>query len=196
MRKLVDPKLANVRTGDLTVHEGNHAAPISNSSRKLSSTFRPNCGSASASACEVASLTALERNTASRNGKQDNRRVFMVGRGGEESMCRGGQEMVMDLLIDPSFERHFRTGRRKEEERNRCLHDYFACSENSIVGLLYIVIEDYADDGKNWMMLIDAKYNTCNPNTCAFWVLLIFGGGYLGCRGSQDELHMKTGEGN
>jgi hypothetical protein len=163
MRKLVDPKLANVRTGDLTVHEGNHAAPISNSSRKLSSTFRPNCSSASASACEVASLTALERNTASRNGKQGNRRVFMVGRGGEESMCRGGQEMVMDLLIDPSFERHFRTGRRNKEERNRCLHDYFACSENSIVGLLYIVIEDYADDGKNWMMLIDAKYNTCNP---------------------------------
>jgi hypothetical protein len=41
----------------------------------------------------------------------------MVGRGGEEALCHGGQETVMDLL-DPSFERHFRTDRMNEEERN------------------------------------------------------------------------------
>jgi hypothetical protein len=38
--------------------------PISNSSRKLSSTFRPGCGGASASACGAASSTAPERNAA------------------------------------------------------------------------------------------------------------------------------------
>jgi hypothetical protein len=29
-----------------------------------------------------------------------------------------------------------------DEGRNRCLCDYFACSENSIVSFLYIVIEN------------------------------------------------------
>jgi hypothetical protein len=38
--------------------------PISNSSRKLSSTFRPGCGGASAAACGAASSAAPERNAA------------------------------------------------------------------------------------------------------------------------------------
>jgi hypothetical protein len=50
--------------------------------------------------------------------------------------------MAMDLL-DPCFERHFRTERTNEEEGNRCVCGYFACSENSIIGFLCIVNYTY-----------------------------------------------------
>jgi hypothetical protein len=36
-------------------------------------------------------------------------------------------------------------GHRNEEGRNWCLHGYFACSQNLILGFLYIVIEDLLD---------------------------------------------------
>jgi hypothetical protein len=66
----------------------------------------------------------------------------MVGGGGEVALCRGGQKTAMDLLIKSLYEHHFRTDRRNEEGRNRCLREYFACSENSIMDFLYIVVED------------------------------------------------------
>jgi hypothetical protein len=113
MGKLVDPELANVRTGDLTVREvsylagleGNHAAPDLKFPAEALQHLLPGCGGVSALACGAASSTALERNATSRNGGHGNRWVFMVERGSEEVLCHRGQETMMDLL-DPSFERH------------------------------------------------------------------------------------------
>jgi hypothetical protein len=108
MGKLVDLELANVRIGDLAIHEtsyladleGDHAAPILNSLQKLSSTFCPGCGNMSTSAYGAASLTAPERNAANRNSGLGNHQVFMVGRRGKEALCRGGQETAMNFGTD------------------------------------------------------------------------------------------------
>jgi hypothetical protein len=68
-----------------------------------------------ASACGVASSTALERNTASRNDRQGNHRVFMVGKGRRGGPVLWRPETVMDLLIDRRlYERRFGTDHRNE----------------------------------------------------------------------------------
>jgi hypothetical protein len=76
MGKLVDPKLANVRIGDLAICEvsylagleGDHAAPDLELLMEALQHLPPGCDDASASACGATSSTALERNATSRNG--------------------------------------------------------------------------------------------------------------------------------